>query len=237
MTLRDFNNYLESVEEMTFNLVNGVDVEATEGRLRAYERENQLGIKRNKALDDGDKVKVEAGLKAQKERSRLAREMSRQEEVEEKKAKEDGRREILERLAHSKEDPDKIMKEGQKVMLKKSSARGEKLRRENMQQLQQAQMDGDLSESFMDGFDSRFKIAGLKPVAEPEPEKPFDPFGGVNFTQQYYTPLDHYEHPFSQKAKTDTYYTAGGYSVVEYQARAMFEAFSGLGVFIGDEKT
>ena len=28
---------------------------------------------------------------------------------------------------------------------------------------------------------------------------------------------------------------AGGYSLHEYYARTMFEAFSGLGVFIGDE--
>lgn len=236
LTLRDFNNYLEEVEDMTFNLVNGVDVQATEQKLRAYERENVASIHKNAVLNTADKAKVEAGLRAQKERSRLAREMSRQEEAEEKRAKEEGRREILDKLAHSKGNADKIIEEGQRVMLKKSSARGEKLRREHQQQ-QQLLSNEPLSDSFTDAFDTKFKIAGLKPIEEPEPEKPFDPFGGVEFTREYYAPQKgYYEHPFSQKAKTDTNYTAGGYNVMEYQARAMFEAFSGLGVFVGEEK-
>ena len=237
LTLRDFNNYLEEVEDMTFNLVNGVDVAETEKKLRAYQRENSASINKNAALDTADKAKLEAGLRAQKERSRLAREMCRQEEVEEKQAREEGRREILDKLAHSTDNPDKIIKEGQREMLKKSSARGEKFRKEQQQQ-QQSLSSEPLSDSFTDAFDSRFKIAGLKPVQEQEPEKPFDPFGGVEFTHEHYVLRNgYYEHPFSQKAKTDAYYTAGGYSVVEYQTRAMFEAFSGLGVFIGEEKT
>ena len=36
-TLRDFNDYLEQVEEITWNLILKVDVEATESRLRRWE--------------------------------------------------------------------------------------------------------------------------------------------------------------------------------------------------------
>lgn len=36
-TLKDYNDYLEQVEEITFNLINRQDVEATESRLRRWE--------------------------------------------------------------------------------------------------------------------------------------------------------------------------------------------------------
>ena len=72
-------------------------------------------------------------------------------------------------------------------------------------------------------------------MAEPEVDEPYDPYGGVVFQRGYYVLQDVYEHPWLDKARTDPQITAGGYDVNEYCARAMFEAFAGLGCFIEDE--
>ena len=44
--LKDYNDYLETVEDIIFNLCEGVDVRATEARVEAYRRENAAEIAR-----------------------------------------------------------------------------------------------------------------------------------------------------------------------------------------------
>ena len=46
---------------------------------------------------------------------------------------------------------------------------------------------------------------------------------------------DSYDNEWLDGAKKNVQHMAGGYSMHEYYARTMFEAFSGLGVFIEDE--
>ncbi|KAL2643039.1 hypothetical protein R1flu_010626 [Riccia fluitans] len=43
-TLRSYNDYLEEVEDIVFNLVEGIDVQATEARIAAYQEENSEQI-------------------------------------------------------------------------------------------------------------------------------------------------------------------------------------------------
>ena len=45
---------------------------------------------------------------------------------------------------------------------------------------------------------------------------------------------DGYEHPWLERARTDVAMVAGGYDLAEYCARAMLEAFAGLGCFVGE---
>ncbi len=66
-------------------------------------------------------------------------------------------------------------------------------------------------------------------------EKPYDPFGGVDLTPSRYVLQDDYGSEWLSNAKSDARHVAGGYSLSEYYARTMFEAFSGLGVFIEDD--
>ncbi|GJN00800.1 hypothetical protein PR202_ga18013 [Eleusine coracana subsp. coracana] len=48
-SLRDYNDYLEEVEDMTFNLIEGIDVEAIEAKVARYEKENQEQITLSRA--------------------------------------------------------------------------------------------------------------------------------------------------------------------------------------------
>lgn len=45
--MKAYNDYLEEVEEIVFNLVNDTDVQAMNARIEAYQRENQELIQRN----------------------------------------------------------------------------------------------------------------------------------------------------------------------------------------------
>ncbi|MBW0500715.1 hypothetical protein O181_040430 [Austropuccinia psidii MF-1] len=46
-TLDDYNNYLEEVEDITFNLINGVDVAQTEAKIKQFQIDNQDLIAQN----------------------------------------------------------------------------------------------------------------------------------------------------------------------------------------------
>ncbi|KAL1835595.1 hypothetical protein VTJ49DRAFT_6346 [Mycothermus thermophilus] len=73
-----------------------------------------------------------------------------------------------------------------------------------------------------------------KPVTT---EGPYDPFGGLEFTPSRYRVLPGvHTHPGIDKYKSDPAHVTGGYGFDDYTARAMFEAFAGLAVFVEDEK-
>ena len=221
-----YNNYLEEVETLTFNLLYNIDVATTEAKLAAYAAQNAPTIAHNSALQTQEAASAEAKLAAQKEQARLRREEARKEENEERALREEGKKEVIDKMATSTEDPDKIARDGQKVVLKKSTAR--RTAAEKARQQQATKVDNGSSAPL-------FEIQGLKPVVQPEPEKAYDAFGGYAVKGSYYALQEQYEHPWLEKARTDEQITAGGYDVGEYCARAMLEAFAGLGCFIEDE--
>ena len=140
----------------------------------------------------------------------------------------------MERIAEGHGDPDKIIKEGQKVILKKSTARRTALEKARGQT--PSSSNDPFSSTLSNGAPgTSFTIAGLKPIIEAEPEKPYDPFGGLSSQRDYYSLQDSYDNPWLDKARTEPAITAGGYDVREYYARTMLEAFAGLGCFIEEE--
>lgn len=213
-----YNNYLEEVETLTFNLLHNVDVAATESLLASHAAQNA----RNAGQDSAS---ASADLSAKREAAR------RKEEAE--KREREG-------------DSDAAREGVQKVMLKKSTAR--RTAAEKAARLAAASSGaGDVFGSSNNGSATAvasdplgYTIKGLKPISEPETERPYDAFGGlVPLTLQpprYYTPTDTYENPWLDNARSNPAILAGGYDLREYYARAMVEAFAGLGCFVGDEK-
>lgn len=232
-TLRAYNNYLEETETLTFNLLYNIDVEATEQKLESYAKANAKSISRNQQLQSREAASAEAAFAAEKEQARLRREEARREEEDERREREEGKRELVDRLAKGKGDADSIVRETQRVQLKKSSARGEKARLAQLKQQAKAKDQLLMADTGNNG--SAFTFEGLKAEEEVKPEKPYDPFGGVNFQRDYYILQDHYEHQWLDGLTANPQTTAGGYDVKEYYARTMFEAFAGLGVFVEEE--
>lgn len=221
------------MEILTFNLVNNTDVQETEKKIAAYAAEHRSTISRNRSLAHEESVNINAEAEAQREHARLRRAEALREEEDERREREEGKRTMVERLASSKGNADAIVNEMERAQTRRSSAKGEKMNTERIKEQANAAKDPFGTDNGSAG--AGYRIKGLKKVNEPEPDQPYDPYGGVVLQREYYVLQDQYEHPWLDKAKTDPQITTGGYDVGEYCARAMFEAFSGLGCFIEDE--
>ncbi|PMD24723.1 RNA polymerase II transcription factor-like protein B subunit 3 [Hyaloscypha hepaticicola] len=221
-TLLDWNNYLEEVEGLIFDLVEGTKEEKlkAEERLKAYRESNMGDIEENRRAGLEQIEMEKQREKAEKEAVRQRRLAALREEEEEKLDVARSKRDVLERLANTDEDANKITQQAQKIILKKSSAR---------------RTLAESVESNGRARDSGLTIRGLKKKEAPIAEKPYDPFGGVDLTPSRYVLQEDYDNEWLSNAKSDTRHMAGGYSLQEYYARTLFEAFSGLGVFIEDE--
>ncbi|KAL8942065.1 MAG: hypothetical protein Q9216_001877 [Gyalolechia sp. 2 TL-2023] len=229
-TLRAYNNYLEEMEVTTFNLLEGVDVAATERKLAAYASQNAASISRNDAKAKRDRNAQHANTAVQKEQALLNRSAANRSDLSSLAEREESHRENLDSLSRNPisnpyDDP-----RAQKVVLKKSTARrsaADKARDKQKSQQQSADVHSSDAETF--------RIEGLKPIVEAPVEEPYDSFGGISFIPSYYTLQIKYEHPWLEKAKTDASIVAGGYDLREYYQRTMLEAFAGLGCFIEEE--
>ncbi|KAL8787797.1 MAG: hypothetical protein Q9213_001984 [Squamulea squamosa] len=223
-TLLDYNNYLEDMEVVTFNLLQGIDVDKTERKLAAYAAQNASSISHNNLKAAEQRNTQNAQAAAQKEQARLNRAGANRADMSSVDEREESQKEAIDAVANNKDD------EGQKVILKKSTARRTAAEKARDQQRQQQQLiipedtDNDI-----------YKIEGLKPIVQAPPEKAYDPFGGVSYTPSYYTLQPYYEHPWLDRARTDPTILAGGYDLREYYQRTMLEAFAGLGCFIDEE--
>ena len=261
LTLRDFNDYLEEVETITFKLLSGVDVAETEAKLDGYAAHNAESIAYNAAIGEQESASVEAREAAEKERAMLRREAARREAEEEREELQEGKREIINQLVNDQAgQAEQITREGQKVLLKRSTARRaglqDQLHSTDHRQSSSANLASTIPNGSavtvtttatpaatgpanVTGTNLPLIFKGLKPQApktEPKPLAPYDPFDGLSFSpRQYFEIQDHYDHPWLDRARSDPAILAGGYDLADYYNRALVEAFSGLGVFIADE--
>ncbi|KAF2223736.1 CDK-activating kinase assembly factor MAT1-domain-containing protein [Elsinoe ampelina] len=210
-TLLDYNNYLNDVEDITYNLINKIDVEETEKKLQAYSAQNKEAIASNAAAESQLSQDLSALQAAEREQARLRREALRREEEQERRDKREGRTRAINRLA-SGADAKELEEENRIATLKRD-------------QVERLKANGN-----------GFVVKGLKQKKAPEPEKPFDAFGGFSLNPQYYAVQERYEWPWLNNVREDPVINAGGYDIQEFHTRALVEAFAGLGVFIGTEK-
>ncbi|CAG8981282.1 hypothetical protein HYALB_00003880 [Hymenoscyphus albidus] len=224
-TLRHWNDYLQDVEDLVFDLVKG----SAKTKRRAEETLEEYRVKNLAVIEENKKAGQEAASlerqreKAEREAAKQRRLAMAREEEEEKMDVEKMKRSALDRLANSNEDANAIARQAQKGILKKTSAR-------------RTLTDAPTNESTTSVRDSGLSIRGLKKKVAPVVEKEYDPFGGIDLTPTRYILQDHYENDYlAGFVKGQPTAMTGGYSLHEYYGRSMLEAFSGLGVFIEDE--
>ncbi|KAF2767287.1 CDK-activating kinase assembly factor [Teratosphaeria nubilosa] len=222
--LRDYNDYLNEVEDITFNLVNGIDLAETNRRFEEYERAHAAEIKENERLAKQEKMSFSQKQKAERQLARERREAARREEEAERRELEEGRRDLVNRLA-SGQDPDKVERQGQ-VQLKKRLDRQAAATRQ--QELRAADEAARTGAPFIKGLKAR-------PTKSKEPERPVDPFGGMRIEPKYFSLQDEYLWSGVQETKKDVRHMAGGYDVRDYTQRSLVAAFSGFGVFVAEE--
>ncbi|KAJ8517320.1 hypothetical protein ONZ45_g5498 [Pleurotus djamor] len=121
--LRAYNDYLEEVEDITFNLIHEIDIPQTEARILKYREENaaliELNIQRDEAYAQGLKEQEDAD---RREREHRAAELRRQEE-EEREEREKEKRELIDRLETSEMDAKKVVARSRAEAQKRSNAR------------------------------------------------------------------------------------------------------------------
>ncbi|KAK4230688.1 RNA polymerase II transcription factor B subunit 3 [Podospora fimiseda] len=223
--LQAYNDYLQKVEDLTFDLVNGNDTQrqAAEAELQEWEAEHKAEIERNKKAGREADEQSRRRLAAEREAARQRRLDAVREAEEEKQERARNREAELDSLAKGES----------------ASSRVQLKRRGQANRAAEAAANATATASSVAGASDagRLSIRGLKEKKKaPAPDGPYDPFGGPVFVPSRYTVHSKLTHPKLEGLKNETLWRAGGYSFEDYTAQAMFEAFSGLGVFIEDEK-
>ncbi len=224
-SLDAYNDYLEKVETLTMDLVSGNPPAraAAEDTLRGYEADHRAEIERNRRK--GERADEVARVRAtvEREAARTRRAEAAAQDDEERRRREREREADLDSLAAAPEGM------AGRVLLKR---RGQHAREDLL-----AHDDAALRRASVGGGrgGSGLSIRGLREKKK-YVEGPYDPYMGLDLGPSRYVLHGDYPNPWLQAAKEKESNTVGGYSVPEYCARAMFEAFAGLGVFIDDEK-
>ncbi|XP_077394694.1 CDK-activating kinase assembly factor MAT1 [Festucalex cinctus] len=100
-SLRDYNDYLEKVEDIVFNLTNNVDVEETKLRMEQYQRENREIIHKNKAKLTREQEELEELLLLEQQGNEQRRLDVLQEEQRQLLAKKKNKQALLDELEKS----------------------------------------------------------------------------------------------------------------------------------------
>lgn len=227
-TLRDYNNYLQDVEDLTFSLVYGEDDDRmeAEAKLVEYEQQHKAEIERNKKKGS-DAEALRTRRQKEVEAAAAVRKAGLQQQETDARAEEAKlNQEVMEALQRG--EPGSAKEIQDRIMANKKA----KL----------ATMNGGRFGASSDAASRGISIRGLRqkktgPTAdEDDRNKPYSPYAGIHLEPFRYTLHSDYENPHLTKAKTDKGHQVGGYSTQEYISRAMFEAFAGLGIMVGEEK-
>lgn len=219
-TLQDYNDYLEEVERIVFNLTEGVDKEATEAKLLAYEQANRTTILANSMRQKQDDEQVELRAKMESERRKQQQQLARQMAMEEEQIRTEARAELLRELATSKGDADAITRKINNSVLKRSSARRKELESQFAQQ----------SSAFE--FLSRGKREESEGLVSP-----FTPFVGDRQLKHSFIQKEEYYDPSMEAIAKDLQYVGSGFRVDVAIRHSLTQAFFGLGCNIQEEKS
>lgn len=225
-TLHDYNDYLYMVECLTDDMVNGGDDarRKAESQLLEWEAQHKADIERNKKLARESDESRQRRLAAEKEAARQRRRQDLQAEADEKAQAVRFREEMLNSLQTA--DIGSAAEAMNKIMLKKRG--GQRL---------DAAAAGAPSGGGLSIRGLRDKKATAAAMVD---DKPYDPYGGLDLAMKRVDlsseNLRGYHNEWLDVIRTKDEYKVGGYSSDEYLTRALFDAFAGLGVFVGEEK-
>ncbi|TQW00211.1 CDK-activating kinase assembly factor MAT1 [Cordyceps javanica] len=228
-SLDSYNDYLYMVECLTDDLANGSDAAraAAEARLADWEAAHRAEIERNRRLAKESDEARQRRLAAEEETARQRRLQDLRDDADAKASAARFREEMLDSLQTA--DVGRAAEAVHKIVLKK---RGQQQQQQHAGRLEPAA--GGLS---IRGLRDK-KAAAADAAAESN--KPYDPYGGLDLAPRRVdlapAQLALYGSEWLDAARSKHDYTVGGYSADEYLTRALFEAFSGLGVFVDEEK-
>ncbi|XP_014673755.1 PREDICTED: CDK-activating kinase assembly factor MAT1-like [Priapulus caudatus] len=108
-TLNEYNDYLEEIETIVFNLMYNTDVEETKLQIEQYKKDNQAVIKKNKSKLSQDENYIDAMLEEEEQQRLDRRRQALEEEKKEKVAKRKHKEDLIDELMFSDLPADHIM--------------------------------------------------------------------------------------------------------------------------------
>lgn len=100
-TLRLYNDYLEEVEEIIYNISNGIDVDEMQARVERNRKENQRVIQKNRAWQDRELRALEHQLRTESELDEVQRQQTAAEEQQQHLARQKARLNVIDELMTS----------------------------------------------------------------------------------------------------------------------------------------
>ncbi|KAF8794299.1 CDK-activating kinase assembly factor MAT1-like [Argiope bruennichi] len=100
-SLREYNDYLEEIETIIFNLANDVDIEATKRKIEQYKKENKTQIMKNKGKLSKEEEELEELLEYEKMESEARKQQVIEEELELEKQKRKKKEALIDDLMFS----------------------------------------------------------------------------------------------------------------------------------------
>ncbi|ESO99952.1 hypothetical protein LOTGIDRAFT_230879 [Lottia gigantea] len=86
-TLREYNDYLEMIETIIYNLANNIDVESTKKQVETYRKENKDSIRKNYSKLSKDEEYIEMLIEEEQQNSTIRKQMIHESELNEKNKK------------------------------------------------------------------------------------------------------------------------------------------------------
>ncbi|KAJ3728784.1 CDK-activating kinase assembly factor MAT1-domain-containing protein [Lentinula raphanica] len=220
--LRSYNDYLEEVEDIAFNLINNIDLPATEARIAAYKAANAALTSLNLQREEAEAL----ALKEQEDSERREREARAaqlaQQEQQEREERQREERELIDKLETSQKDAHKIVAKSRIAAAKRSSARAASA----------SATSGLLGMSFSQDYAKLLKTRTTK--VNNVPDEPHVPFQDdwYAYDDLYTIRAEGYDDFISEAVRKDRegIMRAGGYKVEEAWDRALLSAVAGLDV-------
>lgn len=236
-SLREYNNYLEEVEEIIFNLVNNIDVEATQEKLQAYEQRNRDQILANSRRQKYDDEQQE--LRAKYDKDRKAKLMQLEVEMikAEREIREESQKEYLEELSISTTNPDVLKNKMNKKIADLVAAKRKALKAQLLPPPPVSHsLRGFIEENSRnrDGYGSRGSSVG--PGGNQIPLTPFTPFNGDYEKEPLFVRKEKYIEPILDKIVEDPKCIGSGYRLDKAYQLDLSQGFFGLGCMISKEK-
>ncbi|XP_070576779.1 CDK-activating kinase assembly factor MAT1-like [Ptychodera flava] len=100
-TLREYNDYLEEVETIIYNLANGIDVEASKRKVEEYRRANKDSIVKNKGKLSKDETYLEALIEQEQQEEEEKKQMYKMLDMEQKNMKKKNKEALIDDLMFS----------------------------------------------------------------------------------------------------------------------------------------
>ncbi|XP_075699817.1 CDK-activating kinase assembly factor MAT1 isoform X2 [Rhinoderma darwinii] len=100
-SLRDYNDFLEEIEEMVFNLTNNVDLDDTKRKIDQYQKENKDTIQKNKIKLTREQEELEEALESERQGKEQQKMLLQKEERLQQVMKRKNKQELLDQLETS----------------------------------------------------------------------------------------------------------------------------------------